>query len=92
VILRILGEGQFEIDDARLSELNPLDDELAAAVERGDEAGFATALSRLLEAVRSDASRLPDDYIGPSDLVLPGGDSSLEQTRALLGEEGLIPG
>ncbi len=52
MIVRILGEGQLEIVDSALPELNELDAKLEAAVERGDEAGFATALSALLGRVR----------------------------------------
>jgi hypothetical protein len=92
VILRILGDGQYEIDEERVAELNALDAELTAAVERDDGATFSAKLNRLLEGVRAAARRLPDDYLGPSDLVLPAGDSRLEEVRAMLGEEGLIPG
>jgi len=40
VIVRISGEGQFSIDDAATAELNRLDSELEAAVDRNDEAAF----------------------------------------------------
>jgi hypothetical protein len=92
VILRILGEGQYEVSDERADDLNAHDAELAAAIERGDEAAFARALGGLLEAVRGSGRRLSDDYLGPSEGVLPGDGSSLEEVRAMLGEEGLIPG
>jgi len=42
--------------------------------------------------VRQAGTRVSDDYLGPSDLVLPDPDSTLEEVRALLGDEGLIPG
>ena len=40
MIVRISGEGQFSIDDAATAELNRLDSELEAAVNRDDEAAF----------------------------------------------------
>jgi hypothetical protein len=94
VILRILGEGQFEVPDDRLEELNQLDDEVQAAVEAGDREAFGRALAALVTGVRTAGSELPEDYLGPSDLVLPGPDSSLEEVEELLAgtEEGLIPG
>jgi hypothetical protein len=92
VIVRILGEGQFEVDDGVLDELNDLDDRLVEAIDRGDESGFADALDALLVEVRRNGSRLHDDYLGPSELMLPGPDATLDEVRALLSEEGLIPG
>ena len=94
MILRILGEGQFDVAEDRLDELNRLDDDVTAAVEAGDATAFARALAALVTGVRNAGKELPEDYLGPSDLVLPGPDSSLEEVRELLSgsEEGLIPG
>jgi hypothetical protein len=92
VIVRVLGEGQYELADERLDELNALDAEVTTAIEGNDETSFLAALVKLLEGVRNAGRRLPDDHLGPSELVLPGSDSSLEEVRAMLGDEGLIPG
>jgi hypothetical protein len=92
VILRILEEGQYEIPDEVLDSLNALDDEVIAAVEAGDHERFESALAELLYRVRESASRVADDYLGPSDLVLPPADASLEEVGEMLSEEGLIPG
>jgi hypothetical protein len=92
MILRILGEGQFEVADHTVEVLCGLDNELQAAVEAGDDATFHRALNDLLALVRDTGTRLPDDHLGPSELVLPAADSTLEEVRALLGDEGLIPG
>jgi Cu+-exporting ATPase len=62
------------------------------AVEAGDEAAFDRSLEALLAGVRETGRPVPDDYLGPSDLVLPGPDATIEDVRALLSEEGLIPG
>ncbi|MFF5343631.1 hypothetical protein ACFY4H_23435 [Streptomyces althioticus] len=92
MIMRILGGGQYEVTDERLNRLNELDTALQSAADAGDEAAFTTALSALLDAVRSLGTPLPDQQITPSDLVLPDADTSLAQVRALLSDEGLIPG
>lgn len=92
MIVRILGEGQFDVPDEALDALNDLDDELIAAVEAGDTDRFTSTLGALLADVRSHAAPHPLDTLDQSDLVLPGPDSSMEQVRELLGEEGLIPG
>jgi len=92
VIVRILGEGQFRIDDAAAAELNRLDTELEAAVNHNDEAAFATALDGLLAQVRAHGSPLPPDSLEPSDLILPAEDTSMDEVRKMLTGEGLIPG
>ena len=45
MIVRILGEGQFDIGDAATTELNRLDTELEAAVNRNDTAAFTASTS-----------------------------------------------
>jgi hypothetical protein len=92
VILRILGEGQLEVSDDSLLELNELDDLLIGAVEKGDEAQFQKALGDLVSKVRAVGKPVADDYIGPSEFILPGADATLDEVRDLLSDEGLIPG
>jgi hypothetical protein len=92
MIVRIMGEGQFEVPDDEVGELNRLDQELQKAVEANDEAAFHTAIQGLLASVRTAGHELPEDYLGPSELVLPSPDATIEEVRAVLGEEGLIPG
>ena len=92
MIVRILGEGQFSVDDSATADLNRFDTDLETAVNRGDEAAFADALTRLLAQVRAQGSPLPPDILEPSDLILPNEDSSMDEVRKMLTDEGLIPG
>jgi len=92
VIVRILGGGQFRVDDAAAAELNQLDADLESAVERSDEPAFTAALTRLLAQVRAQGAPLPPDILESSDLILPHEDSSMDEVRKLLTDEGLIPG
>ena len=92
MIVRILGEGQFRVDDSAAAELNQMDADLETAVERGAEAAFRDALTRLLAQVRTQGSPLPPDILDSSELILPHEDSSMEEVRKLLTDEGLIPG
>jgi hypothetical protein len=92
VILRILGEGQLEVSDDAMAELNELDEMVITAVEKGDEGQFRTALVDLVNKVRQVGKPVADDYIGPSELILPGADATLDEVRDLLSDEGLIPG
>jgi hypothetical protein len=45
MIVRILGEGQLDVPDSALDELNRLDSDLQSACEAGDETAFHAALT-----------------------------------------------
>jgi len=92
MILRILGEGQVEVADGSLHELNELDEALIHAVEKGDEAEFRRCLTNLVQRVRELSRPVAADHLGPSELIIPGDDATLDEVRSLLSEEGLIPG
>jgi hypothetical protein len=92
MIVRILGEGQWEVSEEHLVELNKLDDQIEAAVEGNDEVAFSNSLAALLDDVRKWGTRLADDTLEDSDLILPPADSTIDEVRHLLEGEGLIPG
>ncbi|MFF7336877.1 hypothetical protein ACFZAT_05995 [Streptomyces sp. NPDC008163] len=92
MIVRIMGEGQVVLADSHLAELDKLDDALLAEMERGDGPGFRTTLHALLARVRELGAPLPDDSLEPSELILPAPDATLEEVRAMLSDDGLIPG
>ena len=50
MIVRILGEGQREVPDDALDELNRLDAELEEACDAGEHDAFAGALTAMLDA------------------------------------------
>lgn len=91
MIVRILGEGQWDVAEDHLDAMNTLDSAVEKAVESGDHTAFAEKLAALLDVVRGRGSRLADDVLVHSDLVLPPADATLEEVRGLLTEEGLVP-
>ncbi len=92
MIVRILGEGQYDVSDDALDRLNQLDSEVEAAVEAGDDAAFTRALHALHEGVRTVGVAHDVESLDESDLILPPADASIEEVRALLSDDGLIPG
>ena len=91
MIVRLMGEGQYEVDDALAARLNEIDDEVGRAVEAGDQAAMSDALRRLAAAVRDAGTRLDDSDISASDAVVPPEDLTLDEAHELLEGEGLIP-
>jgi hypothetical protein len=91
VIVRISGEGQFELPDGDAERLNELDNEAVSAVEGGDEGRFQELWEQMLDLVASDGNALPDDELVESDVILPPRDISFEEARGEFTGEGLIP-
>jgi hypothetical protein len=92
VIVRILGEGQYDVAEDALERLNQYDSAVEAAVEADDPKAFAAALTRLLDGVRTLGVPHEVESLDESDLILPPADASIDEVRALLSDDGLIPG
>jgi hypothetical protein len=92
VIVRISTEGQYEVGDDAVAELNELDNAAVSACEAGDDSSFRATYNKLLELVRTKGRALDDGELEGSDLILPPPDVSLEEAKAEFSGEGLIPG
>ncbi len=91
MIVRLMGEGQYRIDEGVRSRLNELDDKAMQALERNDEAELDGYLDQMAKIVRGEGTALELDDLHPSDLLIPPSDLTLEETRQLFSEDGLIP-
>jgi hypothetical protein len=91
MIVRLMGEGQFRVDDSLRERLNELDDQAMAALEASNEIELDQKLEQMFALVRAEGEPLPDDDLSASDLIIPPADLTLEETRELVSHEGLIP-
>ena len=91
MIVRLMGEGQYEVDDEVAKGLHDLDEHAGEAVEQGDEEKLGELLRRMAEAVRTNGARVPDEDLSASDAIVPPDDLSLDEARRLFEDEGLIP-
>jgi hypothetical protein len=92
MIVRISHEGQYDVDDSDLDELNKLDNAAVAACEDVDEQRFHDVFMQLLDYVRSKGKLVGDDELFGSDIILPPSDVTLEEAKTAFQGEGLIPG
>lgn len=91
MIVRISEDGQYELADDLHAQLNDLDDATVAAVDAGDEAGFGRAFASLLDFVRAQGTRLDDDALVASDVILPPADLTFAEAGEDFSGEGLVP-
>ena len=91
MIVRLMGDGQYQVDDSVLDGLNELDAQAEQAVKQGDEDSLRSLLSTMASSVREHGERLADDDLSASDAIIPPEDLSLEEAKQLFDGEGLIP-
>ena len=91
MIVRLMGEGQYRVDDDCLAKLDKLDDAATEALGRDDEAELDARLDEMWALVRERGTALDEADLSASDLIIPPSDLTLEETRGLFSEQGLIP-
>ena len=91
MIVRISGEGQYNLPDEDHERLNELDNRAVSAVEQGDETGFKELWSQMLEIVASDGNAVDGDELVESDVILPPRDITFDEACAEFTGDGLIP-
>ena len=94
MIVRILGVGQYTLDDADIAEVEKADDAVEAAIAAHDGDAFTAALNGLVDTIQRTGEPVADDQFMPSDVIVPDRDTTLEDAAAYHDEdgEGLIPG
>ena len=91
MIIRIMGEGQFDVADVEQDTLQKYDAEVENAIASGDADQVHEALVALRTFIIDHAEPMPDDYLGSSDIVIPYPDAQIQDIERLLSDEGLIP-
>jgi hypothetical protein len=92
-IVRIMGHGQFTIDNKTLEKLNEIDNSLVELVsnERSDDIEFKRRLFELTNIVEQNGKQLDSREIIQSDIILPSADLSLDEAKKLFKGEGVVP-
>jgi hypothetical protein len=92
-IVRIMGQGQFTVDNSTLKRLNEIDDSIVQLVskERSDDVEFKKQLTELTDIVEAKGKPLDPKEIIQSDIILPSPDLSVDEAKRLFSGEGVIP-
>ena len=92
MIVRILGEGQFNLPGAVIDDLNDIDNRMVEAVAAEDEVQFQSLLDEMFRLVRERGEPLPLDQLVESDLILPETDLTLDEAEHIFIGDGLLAG
>jgi hypothetical protein len=94
-IVRILGYGQFIVDNDTLNEINVIDNTIVKLLESEENDDsirpeFERQLALFDTMVKEKGVVMDSKEIAQSDIVLPGKDITLEEARKVFKGEGII--
>ena len=95
MIIRIVGDVQWQAPDTEMNHLNRIDSRVEHAIETTSQSELTEALSELVTTVRTIGTPIADDNIVDSDLIVPDVSATIEEVSVWLSEnpagDGLIP-
>ncbi|HQE98019.1 MAG TPA: hypothetical protein PKY20_07425 [Methanothrix sp.] len=92
MIVRILGIGQFKLDDRHIDSLNKIDNQIVEHVSKGREKEFRKDLAKIISMIQEKGEAMDPAEIVPSDIIVPPADMTLDEAKQVFSGEGLIKG
>lgn len=90
MIIRIMGEGQYDVDERVIDELNVIDNRIVDHLSKGEKEEFREDLGRLISTVKRNGKQMDTKEIMKSDIIIPPKDLTLEEARGIFKADGLI--
>jgi hypothetical protein len=91
MIVRLMGEGQYELEKKHVDEVNMIDNNIVKIVNTGNELDFKTEFKKLSDYVRKNGKKISDDVIKPSGIIIPPSDLTLDEAKKIFAGDGLFP-
>ena len=88
MIVRIMGDNQYRVDDGQHAEIARLDAALMDALEASNQQGFQAALEQLTTFVQQHGTVVPDDELVTSDFMVPATDMTLTEAQDVIAQQG----
>jgi hypothetical protein len=90
MIIRVLGIGQFKLDDQHLDSLNRVDNNIVEHVSKGNQKEFRKDLAKLISIIKDKGAPLDPSELVPSDIIVPPEDMSFAEAKTIFSDPGLI--
>lgn len=90
MIVRISSEGQYRLSSALLDQVNEMDDQLVDSIADLAHEDFAAQYERMLALIRDEGTRIENDELVESHVIMPPADISVEEARRFFIEDGLF--
>jgi hypothetical protein len=92
MIIRIMGDQQYEVKSSIVDRLNKIDNKIVELVTKGDEKNFKKELAKMINLVRKKGKPLDPKVIVESQIIVPPEDLTIEEAKKIFTGEGIIPG
>jgi len=90
MIVRLMGEGQYELDKKYVDEVNKIDNNIVKIVQKGDELVFKSN-SRNFQNMFGKMEKDIDEVIKPSEIIIPPYDLTLDEAKRIFGRRWPFP-
>lgn len=90
MIIRVLGEGQYEVSSCLLDQLNEIDNRIVDHVSQGRQKEFREDLAKLISTVKENGKPLDPKEIVKSEVIVPPKDLTFEEAKSVFKGYGLI--
>jgi len=90
MILRIMGEGQYQVPESLCNELNKIDNRIVALVSEGKAEEFRKELAKLISKIKEKGEAIDAKEILKSDITVPPEDLSFEEAKAVFKGSGIF--
>jgi hypothetical protein len=85
-----MGEGQYRIPDALCDKLNQIDNRIVKLVEEDKAVEFRDELVKLISEIKENGEPVEAEDILTSDIIVPPGDLSLKEAKAVFKGSGIF--
>jgi hypothetical protein len=88
-IVRVIGHGQFRVDNRTAKKISKIDNELIKIIElrKQGEKKYSQRVSEVLGLVKRKGLPLEHKEIIQSDIIVPGADISIEEAKNLFTDQ-----
>jgi len=92
MIIRIMGEGQYNVKSSNFDKLNKIDNKIVEYVQKGDEKKYKKGLADLIGMIHREGTMLDNEDLIESDVIVPPADMTLEEARQVFRGTGIFKG
>ncbi|MDQ3840774.1 MAG: hypothetical protein M3297_16090 [Thermoproteota archaeon] len=93
-IVRIMGQGQFRINEDTVKRINEIDDAIVRILQnkrKGEDQEYRAKITEMVQTIKSKGRKLGDKEIIESDIIVPDTDISIDEAKKVFQGEGIIP-
>ncbi len=93
-IVRIMGQGQFRINEDTVRRINEIDDAIVQILQnesKSDDLEYRAKITEMVQTIKSKGQRLEDKELVESDIIVPDTDISIDEAKKVFQGEGIIP-